>query len=248
MSASLARQPTKPHDIFDDLESLLWVLLFYAVRNFRFRGEFDMQLFKEGKQVPNEKLGMASVGGTWKFSWIQCPDIVFECQPLQDFFTSFRSFHNERYRKLAVATPGQESQNELDAFEAEVHNDVYSLLSHFDDILNDPNTDWTGQESRHVSQNCQQEPARHVPESAPAEEPQPIPHPEVQQSAHPREARKRKRGESEDDDEDPRKCIAIARDGDDAPSNIQPTHVRTRRRTPGIPVPTDRTLRPRTRR
>ena len=135
-----------------------------------------------------------------------------------------------------------------DAFEAEIHNDVYSLLSHFDDILNDPNTDWTGQESRHVSQNRQQVPARDVPESARAEEPQPIPHPEVQQCAHPREARKRKRGESEDDDDDPRKCIAIARDGDDAPSNIQPTRVRTRRRTFGIPVPTDRTLRPRTRR
>ena len=246
MSASLASQPSKPHDIFDDLESLLWVMLFYAIRNFKFRGHFDMRLFKEGTQVPDEKLGVASVGGSLKFSWIQRSEIIFECKPLQDFFTSFRSFHREHYWKRAAATPGEESQNELDAFEAKVYNDVYALLSHFDDILGDADADWTGQESHHVLQEVHQDPGQDVPQPAGADEPLLVSHPEVpsQQSEGTKGARKRKRGDSEDN-KDRRKRVATSQ-LDDVQGSRRVARCPRRRRAPIVPTPSDRTLRPRT--
>ena len=44
------------------------------------------------------------------------------------------------------------------------------------------------------------------------------------------------------------RLLATARDDDDAPSNLQPIRAHSRRRTPVAFAPTDRTLRPRTRR
>ena len=248
MSALLSRQADKPHDIFDDLESLLWVLLFFAVRNFKYQGYFNMQVFKECREIPDKEAGLATVGGNWKYSWLSNPETTFECKPLQNFFDSFRHFHNEHYTKFA----NDDEDQELEPYEAEVRSDVYALLSHFDNILNDPNADWTGQEVNYVTEDVEQDSSRELPiyRFTSDEQLRSIPSADIEQGSEvTRASQKRKRGGSEDDNENPRKRIATARDDDDdAPSNIQPIRAHSRRRTPVAFAPTDRTLRPRTRR
>ena len=244
MSALMLRQSTKPHDIFDDLESLLWVLLFTAVRNFKYNGFFDMQVFKEGQEVANEEFGVVTLGGSWKYSWIHDPEITFECKPLQDFFDSFRDFHRERFTKHILANGSEEDAGELERFEAEVCNDVYNLLSHFDNILNDPDADWTGQETHRVSQKTCEEPGQDASDSNVTDGPRLAPLSEVRHDEATRGAKKRKRG-SEDNNEDRRKRIAISHD-DNARANLPATRAPRRRRAPIASIPSNRTLRPRT--
>ena len=77
MSFLLLVNPSRPHDLFDDLESLLWVLLFLAVRRFKYRGDFDMQVFEEAREIPDEEQGIVSVGGSSKHLWLSRPGITF---------------------------------------------------------------------------------------------------------------------------------------------------------------------------
>ena len=247
MSFLQLKYPSRRHDIFDDLESLLWVLLFLAIRRFKYQGDFDMLVFEEAREIPDEKQGIVSVGGDSKLLWLYRPDITFECKPLQDFFDSFRNFHGERYTKLSLSRAGGAAGKDFEEFEAAVRNDVYSLLPHFDNILNDPDADWTGQEvdcgspaqARRNRANeavrDSDDTGRSLPESGP----------ELQQRG---EAKKRKREAPGCNDEPRRKRIMAAR-GDNNGGQGDARTIRTlrRRKDPVVPTPTDRALRPRTR-
>ncbi|KAK7688372.1 hypothetical protein QCA50_008745 [Cerrena zonata] len=147
ISCSLLRNAAKLHDIFDDLESLLWVLLFFAIHNFKYTGDFDKQLFDEVCDVMGENHGRIVQGGYRKLWWLDEPVIVFDCKPLQDFFDSYRNFHQDHLWKIALSRKDQEEKQALEDYEAEIQKDVYSLVSHFNNVLNNPDTDWSGQEA-----------------------------------------------------------------------------------------------------
>lgn len=250
MSIALLRDTVKLHDVFDDIESLLWVLLFFAVQNFKYTGTFSMRVFDEATEAFHTEHGRIVVGGNRKLTWIlrEAYHMGFECKPLQAFFDSYASFHMEHYLKISFARGNAEKKKILDDFEAAILKDISQLVSHFDNILNDPNTDWSGQEAHHyrsteapphVQQNQADIPDEEMGDPDGEQEPQP-----AAQVAKDERGQKRKRDNLEPDDN--------VDDGDRQPKRLaieaeERTIVRAPRRRQ-VPVPPcDRVLRPRTR-
>lgn len=251
MSIALLRDATKLHDIFDDLESLLWVLLFFAVHNFKYTGKFSMRVFDEATEVSDTENGRIVLGGDWKLTWVlrEAYKMGFECKPLQDFFNSYSRFHSNHYWKISHSTDNEKEKKVLEDLEAEISRDIYQLVSHFDDILNDPNTDWSGQEAHNyrsaeappqVQQNQADRPDEEMGDPDCEKEPQP-----AAQFANGERGQKRKRSNLEPEDN--------VDDGDRQPKRLaieakeQRTVVRAPRRRQVPAPPCDRVLRPRTR-
>lgn len=251
MSIRVLKRNTKPHDIFDDLESLLWVLLFFAIHYFKFDGIFDMGVFDEAVTVADKERGMTSIGGASKLLWLQMPEITFKCKPLQDFFANFRSFHEERHWKRAAALDSEDEQKALEEYEAEVQKDVYSLASYFNDVLDDPNVDWTGQEALGIpSENDGGQPDEDMADVDDENDLQPEPRATNPPNKTGKSDRKRKREEPEADSADGRRRKRTAASQDNAGQVVVKPVARApraprRRRVP--PAPCERVLRPRTR-
>ncbi|KAK7688397.1 hypothetical protein QCA50_008770 [Cerrena zonata] len=248
MSIALLRDDAKLHDIFDDLESLLWVLLFFAVHNFKYTGKFSMRVFDDVNYISRTDNDPVALGGDWKLTWLlrEVRNMGFECKPLQTFFESYSRLHLDHYWKISFAGQSAEEKKALEDFEAEILRDISGLVSHFDNVLNDPNTDWSGQEAHHYRsteappQVQQNQGDRRDEEMRDADSEK-----ESQSTARVTEGKrgqKRKRGnpEPEDNGEDgvrPPKRLAI-----------EAKEQRTIVRVPRVPAPPcDRVLRPRTR-
>ena len=182
MSILHLEEMSKPHDIFDDLESLLWVLLFFAIHHFEYEGSFNMRVFDELHETEDTTHGTYVTGGSSKTRWLSWPRIKFKCQPLQNFFDSFRTFHHQHHHKISLSFDDPQQKQALEEYEAEVEKDVYALVSHFDMILNDTNVDWTGSEvpgNEDLLLDAQQEGHTDVPgkNSSDPEDPKPLPKP-----------------------------------------------------------------------
>ncbi|KAK7688401.1 hypothetical protein QCA50_008774 [Cerrena zonata] len=251
ISIPLLDDAKKAHDIFDDLESLLWVLLFFAVHYFKYRGAFNMRVFNEVCEYSDETNGTILMGGDSKLRWLQSPRITFECKPLQAFFNSFRSFHRERHWKIALSTDNEEEKKVLEDYEAETQKDIYKLVSHFDNILNDPNTDWSGQDAIGILPEEIPPPEDDKPDEEmdePEVHPQPIPEVKGPQAKGKRgQKRTRDNLGPEDDNDRRRKRIATSKSNEDRGTEgmgKSVTHAR-RRRIPAAPC--NRVLRPQTR-
>lgn len=247
MSIPLLIQDSKPHDVFDDLQSLLWVLLYFAVCYFKYNGHFNMRVFEETWTVTDEHKGFTSVGGAYKQLWLEMPNNTFECKPLQDFFTSFRTFHLEHHEKWAAAMRregGEEAKKRLEEYEAEIKKDIYGLASHFNDILDDVNADWTGQEALKVLPEVPQGENDESDEEMGDADNNPWPVPWVASHRNNTDncGEKRRREESEADDGPQYKRT---RENVVQPARKPISHAPRRRRDP--PAPCDRVLRTRTR-
>lgn len=256
MSISLLGDATKPHDIFDDLESLLWVLLFIAVHCFKYEGRFPMQIFNEAADYVNGDGGRTIIGGDAKMWWIQRTRITFECKPLQDFFESFRRFRREHLSKIADSVESEDEKKALEEYEAEIQQDIYGLVSHFDNILNDPNTDWTGQEARGNQPNeipqAQQDQDEQVDDRTDGLEkvspPKPQANCKTSQVEKIKRGKKRNRPPEEDDGHRRERSIVSTYDHDGGGSVDKSAPRVSQRRTRTIPVvPFHRVLRARTR-
>ncbi|KAK7688378.1 hypothetical protein QCA50_008751 [Cerrena zonata] len=247
MSIFLLRDLTKHHTIFDDLESLLWTLLFFAVHRFKYTGKFSMQVFDEARQVPDQDGDYMAIGGDWKICCLQMPEFKFECKPLQKFFDSYLEFHWDRHWKTSLARGNEKNKKILQDFEAKICSDIYALASHFDNVLNDPDIDWTGQEVHDIrpETTAPQVLRNHV--DRPDEDmgdPEEDPY-SVTQAEKGRLGKKRKRGnpEPEDDAEDGGR--QLKRPAIEAKERRAVVHAPRRRQVPAPPC--DRVLRPRTR-
>ena len=105
-----------------------------------------MRVFNETSTIVDPVRGKISHGGYAKWYWLLHCKLVFQCKPVQDFFKSFRSFHLDRQDHITSALDSEREKKLLLQFESRIKENLYDLLLHFDNVLNDPNVDWTGQD------------------------------------------------------------------------------------------------------
>lgn len=139
ISVALLANPTKPHDIFDDLESLYWVLLYVAVALFLHEGKLPESLFDEIYDQPAEFIGRISHGGEIKESWLETPKISFKSAQLEEVLTNYRSFFDNYENKVAH---NEVYKQELDEIRENPQESIEELLSYFDDVLHGDENDW----------------------------------------------------------------------------------------------------------
>ena len=214
-------------------------MLFLAVQSFEYKGKFDMYIFEETETVSDPIRGKIAIGGYTKKHWLRWSSLIFHCKPLQAFMNPFRLFHLSRHNHAAGALDDEEGWKAWLQFQSKIKNDVYSLLSYFDDVLNDPDLDWTGQETRFTSQDDQelQPNPSHTTMPRTDDNKKPDPEPCVKTAATNRKGdKKRKREEPRVLDEPQTK--RTKQEGSKPVARIP------RRRRP-LPPPSDRVLRPR---
>ena len=236
---------------------MLWVLLFLAVRRFKHEGNFHIDIFDENSSHSDEVRGRVTTGGSGKKFWLELPELKFACEPLQAFFTSFRRFHRERYYHIARLSYGDGWDKPLQEFEEEIKKDIYSLVSHFDTVLNDPDADWTGEKTNEAPPDMRLPPP--PPPPPPSNPPTQVAyHPDHEKDSEPSAQTsapatsgtcrgKRKREESQVPDEPQAKHAAPSQDENNdsaTPEITRPIPRAPRRRRPP-PPPSDRVLRPR---
>ena len=120
-----------------------------------------MRVFNETSTIDDPVRGKISIGGYAKKHWLRWCSLTFQCKPVEDFFESFRFFHLDRHNNIECALDGEKQKEFLLQFESGIKQDLYSLLSHFDNVLNDPTNDWKGQD--HVDSQEAQEPQVNSP-------------------------------------------------------------------------------------
>lgn len=147
ISVSLLFDATKAHDIFDDLESLYWVLLYMGVHYFKYSGKFVSKVFDEVSEDANQTLGKVASGGQAKNSWLVQCHVSFDCAFLEQCLTDFRIFHAEYRGKVGAAASTAARKRELERFQKKIQSNIYQLIAYFDDALNAPETDWSGQKT-----------------------------------------------------------------------------------------------------
>ncbi|KAI0771348.1 hypothetical protein BC629DRAFT_763524 [Irpex lacteus] len=91
MSIALLKDPSKVHEILDDLEALFWTLLYRALHRFEYTGAFSISIFNYRRfellnGVPTGRI----VGGSEKGGALSDIPIIidFTCQPLQNMITA----------------------------------------------------------------------------------------------------------------------------------------------------------------
>lgn len=133
---------TKVHDILDDLQSLYWVILYIAVRYFKFTGEISAAVFDEYSLQLHPVLGLIVCGGQVKRSWLTSSPLVFECKALSNFLKDYLVLHSKYQTVIDDAEEDEEKKLELKLYRDSIEEDVYSLVSYFDAVLDAPETDW----------------------------------------------------------------------------------------------------------
>ncbi|KAK7688404.1 hypothetical protein QCA50_008777 [Cerrena zonata] len=145
-SVELLREGQAPHEAFDDLESIMWVLLFIAIRRFNYEGDFHMEMFDEVHPPYHATKYKGRSGGLYKSWWLTGGvHGDFVCDPLNTFFVTYRTIHEERRKKTKLARDSktQDAKDDLERYKAEIQEDLYAHLVFFDDILDDPAADWS---------------------------------------------------------------------------------------------------------
>ena len=144
------RDGNKPHEVLDDVESLLWVLLYVAAKHFGYEGESLEEVFDEVYRHPNGPTNQEPTGvgskGLWLSGWIAGR---FRCPTLQQFFRSLRRVMEERRQKYKQLYDlgTEETQTSLRQYTENREKDLYMLLVYFDDVLDDPTLPWGERES-----------------------------------------------------------------------------------------------------
>ena len=205
-----------------------------------------MRVFDEASMRSDPVRGTISSGGCAKLGWLQWPTVTFECKPLHSFIHSFRQFHSDYRYKIACSTDNDENKRELEDFEAGIKSNVYSLVSLFDAVLNDPDADWTNQEVQIPAKS------QSTREESPNQGEKKRPEPTFLYKAPPPVARRahKKRGREEavvrEEPRAKRTATSKNKNGDHVEGADKPApQVRAPRRRRPLPPPSDRVLRPR---
>ena len=223
---TLIQDQTKDHDVIDDIESVLWAIVFVAIRRFEFTGNFPMGMFDEQYElIWNQR--KEYTGGNLKFFWLANPPIGifgrFECHALEAFFTKLRGFHNIRLQKWRAVRELKttEARDALERCRDDIKKDLRQVLTFFNDILDDETLDWSG--GRPITSGEKKTVEKEVVE----ETPEPI-----------AKAQGNKKRQTQDDaNEDnprPAKRVAVARDVDTKDAQ-PPKRPRRRRNVPQLP-------------
>ena len=133
----------KPYDIFDDLESLFWVLLVLALRIFNFGGNLQPQRFDE-EEFPDDP-DKSNVSNYKAAILNGVADFRFGCRQLDMVLHSLSDFHEEHNekRRNAQRYQTQEAYEILSEYEADIEANLNMLLAHFDDVLQEPAVNWS---------------------------------------------------------------------------------------------------------
>jgi hypothetical protein len=86
MSIRLLQNPRTPHELFDDLESVYWTMLYGAFHRFRHSQRIEMDMFSETSFEEDDNVA----GGDRKLlSLLMMGSLLtFECEPLNTLFAS----------------------------------------------------------------------------------------------------------------------------------------------------------------
>ena len=139
---ALLQNVTKPHDIFDDLESLYWVLLYVARQHFTFQGKILPDFFDEHRHDQDTAVGPVSKGGSKKYQWLESPTLSFNCNELQDALSLYRTYFSTYTELVAEAQGSDDKKNELAQLRGDPQKTINTLLSYFNDALEDRRASW----------------------------------------------------------------------------------------------------------
>ncbi|KAI0073821.1 hypothetical protein K474DRAFT_1774461 [Panus rudis PR-1116 ss-1] len=135
MSCALLEEIGKSHEIYDDMQSIFWVMLFVAARHLKHTGKFNILIFDEEEDCTSLNGTLTTIGGIHKLSYLDRSKTKFECRALEDMFMQFRKFwlnyhYRDRitYEKIHDDTPLQGVASQL--------------LQTFDAALCRPAQDW----------------------------------------------------------------------------------------------------------
>lgn len=108
MSIALLKDPSKAHEILDDLEALFWTLLYAALNRFEHTSSFNMSIFNDHDfEVVNGIPTGRIVGGKKKKDALDDISVTveFTSQPLQSLITTLSEALSEyyQYRRAANA-------------------------------------------------------------------------------------------------------------------------------------------------
>ena len=134
----------KPPDVYDDLESLYWVILYVAIERFGYRGHLPAALFDEMEEDVRENIGRVHVGGQRKRDWLGRPKLTFLCAELERALSLYRMFFSN-YIGLATApllNEDEAARKRLEDFKVNLPNHIQQLKQVFDDVLDTDKRDW----------------------------------------------------------------------------------------------------------
>ena len=146
LSVSILSDVSKPPDVYDDLESLYWVLLYVAISCFDFNGILPSSLFDEVKEGVIDGIGRVYGGGEKKKKWLGHAGLSFLCNELQNVLTAYRNFFHEYSGLVSSAEENDADKEELEAFKANFQDHIHVLMNFFDSVLNQ-SSDWDDSEA-----------------------------------------------------------------------------------------------------
>ncbi|CAL1710003.1 unnamed protein product [Somion occarium] len=112
ISVGLLQEPSKPHDVHDDLESCFWVLLYVSLHYFKNNGrevDFKLDFFNE---MVERKIGgdqYRAFGGTMKVGLLvveQLEPVRWECRPLDDLIHAL----SDTWRSVYIVPRGEREE------------------------------------------------------------------------------------------------------------------------------------------
>ncbi|KAI0070050.1 hypothetical protein K474DRAFT_1745074 [Panus rudis PR-1116 ss-1] len=113
MSLAILENPHKPHDIFDDAEGILWILLYTAAHYCKHNGAVDLNMFDEmTKGAKNSDSAPIVIGGSLKRNWIQDKLLLkFSCPALDKLVHELQGFWKDHLLKWEIG--GVEYEEEV---------------------------------------------------------------------------------------------------------------------------------------
>ena len=129
MSTRILRKPHLLHGIFDDIESVFWVLLFVALHHFKHEGSVAIDLFDEVEKAPARQSGPSVLtGGTKKIVFLMektAGRLDFHSAPLNDLIVEISNDLRLKYMgedadpvKVKAALDRLSVANMIKSFEA----------------------------------------------------------------------------------------------------------------------------------
>ena len=135
---------SKPPDVYDDLESLYWVLLYVAAERFGYTGYLPSTLFDEMQEKIRKGIGRVHAGGERKKNWLGDPKVTFLCAELESTLDLYRVFFSD-YTGLATShllNRDETSRQKLADFKTNLPSHMKKLKQAFDGVLDTDLYDW----------------------------------------------------------------------------------------------------------
>ncbi|KAI0073597.1 hypothetical protein K474DRAFT_1666380 [Panus rudis PR-1116 ss-1] len=131
MSVNLLRRPDHVHELHDDLESALWVLLYAAMRHFEHTSDFGLYIFDDKSTHPGSGI---VIGGGAKLAFLRLFTGHFKCPALNTIILSLLRFWDDYYH---IKDP-----EERRARHDSIQENPTEILQLFDDALASPDELW----------------------------------------------------------------------------------------------------------